>query len=60
MMAKRTIFNLILAFIIYFSLSQIFDGATVAGGLGLAGFVLANTALDEVDVLKKKVEKRIL
>jgi hypothetical protein len=59
-MVKRTVFNLILAFIIYFSLSQIFDSTTVAGGLGLAGFVLANTALDEVDVLKKKVEKRIL
>lgn len=59
-MAENTVFNLILAFIIYFSLSQIFDSTTVARGLGLAGFVLANTALDEVDVLKKKVEKRIL
>lgn len=59
-MAEKTVFNLILAFIIYFSLSQIFDSTTVAGGIGFAGFVLASTALGEVDELKKKVEKRFL
>lgn len=59
-MAENTVFNLIIAFVVYLSLSQIFDSTAVAGGIGFAGFVLAGTALSEVDELKKKVEKRFL